>query len=324
MINRFLNNVNKGENDWWRYLITIVSSLGVSAFMAAFFSLFLIAIYFLFIGNSDIFAMFDYMDTYDSNIALFFIITFIEISFAMIFLFLSLKFIHKRDFMSIVNFSPKYDEFSGKAINWVKRVRWGQMLKGALIWLIFMITTLLTSFLLSPESYSINPNMENIYLIIFLFILAIPIQVLFEELVFRGYLNQGLSLKIKSPIVVILISSLIFSLLHIFNGGFNPIFMIANVFYTFILGIIFSVATLTTNGVEWATGAHFTNNLLAFLIISSEGSLGNFETIIHFTDFTDPLLGLLDFLIVALILLILLIILFFHNKEKILNGLGIE
>jgi len=321
MINRFLNNVNEGKNSIWEYLLTIILSWVVSSIIAGFFLVFIITTYFISTGNIDINILLDYIDSYDSNIIVFFLMTFLTISFSVVFFFISLKFIHKRDFMSLVNFSEKYDEFSGKAITWIKRIRWGLMLKGALIWLIFLIVLLSISFILNPEIFYLNLNIENLYLIILLFILAIPIQVLFEELFFRGYLNQGLSLKIKSPIIVILISSFIFSFLHVINGGTDLIFMISNVLITFIIGMIFSVATLATNGIEWATGAHLANNFFAFLISSSEGSIGSFETIIQSTVATDPLLDLI-FAIIAFS--IFAVILFFYKKEKILKGLGIE
>jgi len=321
MINEFLNNVYDGKNNWWRYLITIFLSWIASNLIAAFFFVFLVFFYFIFTGNQDINIIIDFIGSYDSNIIVFFEITFLVISFSLIFLYISVKFIHDRDFMSLINISRKYDEFSGKAISLVNRIRWGLVLKGALIWLSFLLIILLISFSLNPEIFYLNLNIENFYLVIFLFLLAIPIQVLFEELFFRGYLIQGLSIKIKSPIIVILISSIIFSLGHILNGGSDPIFMITNIVDTFIVGMILCVATLATNGIEWAVGAHFANNFFAFLITSSEGSIGSFETMIQTTVAPDPLL---DLIVSTITLLIFAGILFFYKKEKILRGLGIN
>ena len=310
MINKFLNNVNEGKNGIGEYLITIILTWLASNIIAGILLGFLVVIYFTYTGNFDINAMADYIGNYDSNIIFFFQIIFLSFSFSLAFLFISLKFIHKRDFMSLVNFSKKYDEFSGNTISWVKRVRWTLMLKGALIWLVFLSTLLLIDFILNPEVFYLNLNLENLYLIILLFILAIPIQILFEELFFRGYLNQGLSLKIKKPIIIIVISSLIFGICHIINGGTDSIFMLSNVIFAFIIGMIWSVATLATNGIEWAVGAHLANNFFAFLISSSEGSLGNFETIIQTNVATDPLLGLI-FSVIAFS--IFSVILFFYG-----------
>ncbi|MDR2967817.1 MAG: CPBP family intramembrane metalloprotease [Methanobacteriaceae archaeon] len=155
---------------------------------------------------------------------------------------------------------------------------------------------------------------------ILLFIIAIPIQVIFEELFFRGYLIQGLSLKIKSPILIILISSIIFSLGHIFNGGDNLIFMIQNVSITVIIGIIFCGFTLVDNGIELATGAHLANNFFTFVITSSKGNLGNFNNIIQTVNI-DPVL---DTIFMIISLLVLSFILFLYKKEDVLKALNMQ
>ena len=316
MINKFLNNVNNGKNNWWRYLISIILTLLVSGIIAGFFLLLVIIVFFIYSGNFNINTINDLLLSYNSNIIFFFILTFFSISFSLIFLFISLKFIHKRDFMSLVNFSAKYDEFSRKAITLLKRIRWNLMLKGALIWLAFLLVSFLIGFIIDPGNYYLNLNINDLFLIILLFMLSIPIQVLFEELFFRGYINQALSLIIKKPIIIIIISSLLFSIGHVINGGMNPIFMVSNVLITFIGGIILSVATLATDGIEWAVGAHFANNLFAFLITSSEGSIGNFETIVQLTVQPDPFW---DLIFSTAFLLVFAVILFFYKKEKIMK-----
>lgn len=317
MINKFLNIANKGENSWWRYLITIFLSWGVANVLAGIILTTFIIGYFVFSGNLDMMAMLDLMESFDSDIMLFFISTFVSISISFIFFFISIKYIHKRDFMSLVNVSGKYDEYSGKVISWFNRIRWKKVLKGALIWSIYLIVMLIISYIMDPNALYFNPDLGNFVLIMVLFFLAIPIQVLFEELFFRGYLNQGLGLKIKSPIIVILISSLIFSLGHVFNGGFEPIFMISNVLVTFIFGMIFSISTLVDNGIEFATGAHFANNLFAFLILSSEGSIGEFGTLIS-SSVSDPTLDLISSVIS---ILILGLVLFLYKKQDTLKVL---
>jgi len=242
---------------------------------------------------------------------------FVTFLFSMAFLFMSVKFIHKRNFMSLVNVLEKYDEISGKTISWINRIRWKQISKGALIWLAFLLVMEAISYLTAPSAYSLNFSMDNFYLIIILFILAVPIQITFEELFFRGYLNQGLSLKIKSPIIIILISSIIFALGHIANGGMEPIFMIENVLFTFVFGFILSIATLVDNGIELAIGAHFINNFYAFLIHSSEGSLGSFQTLIQVNG-GNPML---DFILSILVVLIFGVALFIYKKKEIIKVL---
>ena len=319
MSNQFLDNVKKGKNTWWSYLITISSSWVVGTIIAGILFSFIISSYFIFTGNLNMDDVVNIMTNFESNPVTFFLLIFLSFTFSTILFYICVKFIHKKSLMSLINASKEKD-ISGRSISWIKRIRWDRIIKGGLIWLIFLSITQIIQYAYNPNSFSINFNIANIALMILLFIIAIPIQITFEELFFRGYLNQAISLKIKSPIVIILISSLIFSMGHIVNGGNNVIFMIQNVSITFMIGIILSGFTLVDNGIELAIGAHLTNNFFALLINSAEGSLGGFNTIIQTVE-SDPIVELLFSIIT---LLIFTIILFLYKKEKILKALSIE
>ena len=319
MTNPFLNNVKEGENNWWRYLLTIFSSWIVSNIIAVTFFMFIVVFYFVFSGNLNLNAVLNTITNYESNPTLFFLLIFLSFAISTIILLIFVKFIHKRNLMSLVNTS-KGKEISGKTISWFKRIRWNRIVKGGLLWLIFLSISQIIIYFYSPNSFIINFNIEAVSMMILLCILAIPIQITFEELFFRGYLNQGISSKIKNPIIVILIGSLIFSLGHIFNGGDNIIFMIQNVSITFMIGIILSVFTLVDNGIELAIGIHLVNNLFAFIVSSSEGSIGNINPIIQ-TIGLDPVI---DLLFSAVFLIIFAFILFLYKKEDVLKALNIQ
>ncbi|MDR2967816.1 MAG: CPBP family intramembrane metalloprotease [Methanobacteriaceae archaeon] len=294
MPNQFLENGKKGKNSWWRYLTTTFLSWGVLIVMILSF-----AFYFIFFGLS---------------IEL---LTFLSWSISMIVFYICVKTIHKKDVMSLVNVS-KGKDIAGKSISWIKRIRWNKFLKGALLWSIFLAITSIISYIFNPNSFIINFNIYHIAMMILLFIIVIPIQVTFGELFFRGYLLQGLSLKVKSPITIILISSLIFSLGQLI--GDSIIFMIQNVSIAFIIGIIFCGFTLVDNGIELATGAHLANSFFAFIISSSERSLGNFNTIIQSVNI-DPII---DNILTITTLLIFAFILFLYKKEDVLKALNMQ
>ena len=165
----------------------------------------------------------------------------------------------------------------------------------------------------------INPFNKLFHLIlsiqlILLLIISLPIQVSFEELFFRGYLNQGISLIIKKPIIVIIISSAIFALGHIINGGPEPIMVATNLLVPFVVGIILSIYVLQDEGIERAIGIHLGNNLFAFLIFSSEGSVGTFSTLISAK--VDPVLDLIVTLIAYILFLVGIIL---YKQEKTLK-----
>lgn len=317
MPNLFLENAKKGQNSLWRYLITIFLSWGLSNIIAIILFVFIIVFYIVYFANFNTNVIFESLANFESNLTFIFLLTFLSFSLSIAFFYACIKFIHKKDLMSFVNVS-KGKDIAGKSISWIKRIRWNRFLKGALLWSIFLIITGFIGYIINPDAFIINFNIEHVAMMILLFIIAIPIQVTFEELFFRGYLLQGLSLKIKSPIIIILISSLIFSLGHILNGGYDLIFMIQNVSITFIIGIIFCGFTLVDNGIELATGAHLANNFFAFIITSSDGSLGNINTIIQAVKI-DPVI---DTIFSIISLLILSLILFLYKKEDVLKVLN--
>lgn len=301
MKNKFLDNVKQGKNNGWRYVLTSVMCFGVSEFVAVFYLIIFIVFQQLFIGDNN------------SEMIFYFISIFLSFSTSTIFLLVFLEVLHKRNIMSLVNTVEKYDVF-GKAKSWIKRIRWNRFFKGFLIWSIFLIIIETVAYLLYPSDFIFTQDLGNFLLLFLLFLIAIPIQVTFEELFFRGYLNQGLSLKIKNPLIILTISSFIFGLAHLLNGD-NVLSMGFYVYSAFVVGIIWSIVTLLDNGIEWSTGAHLANNFFAFVIFGGEGSVDNFGTLFSVGD-SDPLVGIIFSTVTLFGFLILLI---FYKKDKILN-----
>jgi len=311
MSNEFLDNANKGKNNWWRYLITFISSLGLGQFLGP---LLLILI----IGLLTILGIYDgssfKFTAVQSNISLMLIVIFFSFSISLIIFYLFVKFLHKKDLMSFVNAS-KGKDIAGKSISWIKRIRWNRFLKGMVLWFVFLTIFELILFISNPDAFTFNFNIGFISVIILLFIIVFPVQVTFEELLFRGYLLQSLSLKIKSPIIIILLSSLIFCIGHVLNTGSDVPLMIVNVSVTFLLGVLFCGFTLLDNGIELASGAHLVNNMIAFSISFSDVKLNNPSTLIQIVGF-DPMIYAL---LLAISIIILGIILFFYKKEDVLK-----
>jgi membrane protease YdiL (CAAX protease family) len=300
MANKFLDNVKEGKNDFWRYALTSLMSFGIAEFVSVFYII-IFSIFQTSIWN------------FESDMVTNFIAIFISFSMSAIFLLLLLEVLHKRNIMSLVNSVEKYDVF-GRVKSWVDRIQWNRFFKGFLIWSIFLIAIEIVAYLFYPEDFILNWDLGNFFSLFLLFLIAIPIQVTFEELFFRGYLNQGLSLKIKNPIIVITISSLLFGFAHLLNGD-NAISMFLYVYSAFIVGIIWSIITLLDNGIEWSTGAHLANNFFAFVIIGGEGSIDNFGTLFLVKD-SDLIAGIFFSTVTLVGFLIILIL---YKRDKILK-----
>lgn len=103
-------------------------------------------------------------------------------------------------------------------------------------------------------------------------LIGIGIQTLAEELVFRDYLLQQLAARFRSPLIYLLLPSILFALLHYEPGvmGPNAIYVVAA---TGLFGLVAADLTARTGSIGAAWGLHFANNAAALLFVSSGGVL---------------------------------------------------
>lgn len=102
---------------------------------------------------------------------------------------------------------------------------------------------------------------------------AILVQSAAEELVFRGYLLQGLAARFRSAWAWWLVPSLLFGLLHWNPAGFGQNAWLA-VAAAVVTGLVLADVTARTGGLSAAMGLHFVNNLSALLVLSTSSDVG--------------------------------------------------
>lgn len=90
--------------------------------------------------------------------------------------------------------------------------------------------------------------------------IGIFVQASFEEVFVRGWLLQQLSRYISNAFIAILVTSIIFSVLHLGHPGW------ATYVVTFVMGLAFGWSAWRLGGLEAAIGAHIANNLVAALL----------------------------------------------------------
>jgi len=160
-----------------------------------------------------------------------------------------------------------------------------------------------------PIEFNFNPTTFIPLVLISLFIL--PIQTTFEELFFRGYLFQSLGLIFKKGWVTVLITGVLFGLMH----GSNPeVEKIGNVLLVFYIlnGIFLGLIVLMDDGLELSMGYHAINNIFAALIVTNDWQA--FHTDALFLDKTPPQFGLENILTLLVIQPLFLFI--FSKKYK--------
>ncbi|KAF0677326.1 CPBP family intramembrane glutamic endopeptidase [Profundibacterium mesophilum] len=93
-----------------------------------------------------------------------------------------------------------------------------------------------------------------------------------EELLFRGYLLQQLAARFRSPLAWMVLPSILFGLLH-FDPGAQGAGAWLPVFSAGLFGLIAADLTARTGSIGAAWGFHFANNVLAILVLATEGTI---------------------------------------------------
>jgi membrane protease YdiL (CAAX protease family) len=178
----------------------------------------------------------------------------------------------------------------------------------------FGVIVLIQTLLLGIQVY-FNPNIVwqfdfQKFLPLFLIaLLLIPIQTTCEEMLFRGYIMQGFKLRTKNNLIAILVSGIMFGMVHIGNPEIEVIGYHIIVYYIAV-GIFLGLISYFDNGMELAIGYHAANNLFAALLITTNWQV--FQTDAVFIDNTPPQIGWETIIGI----LVILPLLFFLFKRK--------
>jgi membrane protease YdiL (CAAX protease family) len=335
----YIQQVYKGKNEWHHWVFTIVivffgwQVLGVLPLVLAA------------AGKSESTAQFaefakdNFMTAgLDKNFLLFLILSMFLVG--LIFLFIGVKYIHKRSFTSLVTNRTKID--------------WKRFFYGFFVWGILAVGMTYASILLAPENFTWNFNATPFFILLAISVIFIPFQTSFEELLFRGYFMQGIGMSVTSKkfpfyflyillsIVIIifvinefqyeltnviiiflaisilqffitdsnafsgffdsnfnkalvfffnskltplLITSLVFGLLHGTNPEVAKLGQITMVFYIGT-GLFFGIVTLMDEGTEIALGLHAINNITAAFFVTTDWTV--FQTDALYIDTSEP------------------------------------
>ena len=205
----------------------------------------------------------------NKNLYLFLIV--VMFMFALLGLFIGVKYVHKKTFLSIVT--------SRKSIDW------GRIKYAFVIWSVLAIVATLGAIALSPENYVFNFKPVPFLLLVLISFLFLPFQTSFEEFLFRGYFMQGLGMLVKNRLFPLLMTSIFFGLLHGANPEVEKLGQITMVFYIGT-GLFFGITTLMDEGTELALGLHAANNIFAAFLVTTDWTV--FQTDALFIDTSEP------------------------------------
>ena len=300
----FIAQAFKAHNEFWRYLLgSLIIALVAIVSQMLFLAAVLLKVGF---GNegqwdSGNFANLasytekDYMQVFDSNITLILILSTFICGF--IAFLLVIKYFHNQKLMDVTTTRRPFD--------------WGRAFFAFGMIAIFTIVMTAIDYYFNAGDYVVNFKPVPFFILCVIAILMIPIQTSLEEYIFRGYLMQGFGILAKNKWFPLLMTSVIFGGMHMFNPEVGKLGYIIMVYYIgtgFLLGIM----TLMDEGMELSLGFHAANNLIAALLVTTDWSAFQTESILK--DISDPSAGFDIILPVLIVYPIFLAILAYRYK----------
>ncbi len=157
-------------------------------------------------------------------------------------------------------------------INGTGTIRWNRFFISALVWFIISALYLIVYLKIEPSNFTINNKTISLLLLSMVSLLLIPFQATFEEVLFRGYLMQGFASLIRNRWFPLLMTSLLFGLMHSFNPEVNEYGFLVMMPQYVTFGLIFGIITILDDGIEASMGAHTANNVFLCIMVTSKSS----------------------------------------------------
>ena len=293
MSNAYIQLAHRGRNHWWRYLL------------GSFFTLFLFVT-----GGTLTLGLFVAYIANDNNphtevlspeaVAagqpfivgvsplVLYIVYNLAFPFFLLGLYLSLRFLHRRPFKTLI--TP------------ANQISWRRIGQGFTVYFLLIVLETFISYALSPQAFTLNFQLGAFLRFLPTVVIVTSFQTSTEEFFFRGYLLQGIGYRFGRWIAI-LFPSLLFMLLHLSNpevttqDSWDAVASL--VIYYFMIGAFLAWLTIKDKGLELALGVHAANNIATFLLVTSPNSVIPSPAIFSISEF-EASFGIVLFTAVSL------------------------
>jgi len=157
-------------------------------------------------------------------------------------------------------------------INGTGSFRWSRFFISGLVWILVSVIYLIVYLKVDAANFIINNKSLSLIPLVLISLLLIPVQASFEEILFRGYLMQGFAHLVRSRWFPLLMTSILFALMHALNPEVKEFGFLAMMPQYLLFGLIFGLMTILDDGVEAAMGAHTANNAFLCIMVTNESS----------------------------------------------------
>jgi len=287
----YLKLANQGKNEAWRYFIILLLVFGLNIIA----SLPLLIVSTIKALNSGA-NLSEFKNTFDpevlglsQNMGLFIIMA--PLSLVFFGLALSIKSVHGYSWKQVFTSFSKF--------------RWKNFLFSAILWFLLLAVAEVIMYRYNPEVYSVSFNAAKFLPLLLISLIFVPFQASWEELYFRGNLMQGLGIFSGYRWITLLITSVIFGLVHIMNPEVKEFGTGIAMAQYIGFGILLGITVIMDGGLEMAFGLHTMNNIYSICFVSYKGSVLKTPSVLHTSDVNKSLMTI-SFFIAAIIFLVIL------------------
>ena len=157
-------------------------------------------------------------------------------------------------------------------INGTAAIRWKRFFISGAVWLFLSALYLFFYMKIDPSNFVITNKTSSIIVLSLVSVLFIPFQAAFEEVLFRGYLMQGFASLVRNRWFPLIMTSILFGLLHAFNPEVKKFGFLTMIPQYVVFGLIFGIITILDDGIEASMGAHAANNIFLCIMVTNDSS----------------------------------------------------
>lgn len=290
----YFKQAKDGENEWWMYLVTVLLLLfgyGVGQLPLLWVQSYALENH-SDIGTAEVDRFAQTLDFsilhIDNNLGI--LLMFTIFIGATLFFLLAVKFIHKKSLKGLITHNY--------------RINWTKVFFGLVVWLALLSIFELILYFVSPETYYLKANWDKVFILLLICITVLPIQTTLEELFFRSYVMKGIGLIARSKWIPLIITSLLFGLVHSSNPEISKYGIVPMQLYYISAGLLLGIITIMDDGLELAIGVHAATNIYGALFVCYDGSVLQTDSIWHVTDINAWVMAVI-FIVSGIIFLLL-------------------
>lgn len=157
-------------------------------------------------------------------------------------------------------------------INGTSKIRWNHYFAGAFVWLVLSAVYLAVYIKINPLNFILKNTSVTLIGLISTSLVFFPFQAALEEILFRGYLMQGLSVVFARRWFPLVVTSVLFGLLHSLNPEVKNFGFYTMMPHYILFGLLFGIITILDDGIEASMGAHAANNIFLSVMVTQESS----------------------------------------------------